>query len=400
MSSKAVAEAYRRHHRMWQWSLTLFLIVIMNMARAAEITPVGSADLREYPALALRHPEHTLQVDLARAGKRIVSVGERGIVIYSDNEGVSWHQAEVPVSVMLTAVTFISPEEGWAVGHGGVVLHSTDRGEHWQKVLDGNRLAKLTIEDWQQHLEALNNSIDVDESAIETAEYALEDAKANATSAAGNPLLDVFFSSPENGWLLGAYGQLFETRDGGANWHSIASRTENPDNLHLNAMTELADGELLIAGEAGLLLRAGGEGQDFVAETDSPYEGSYFGVFRSAQRVYLLGLRGNVFAGDSAGHGWQPVSLSDSQSVAAAAESSGEVVMIGNGGFWAQGKESALNALTVETLPERAAHSAILPLDSGWLIAGNDGLTRIPASGPESASAMNLSAQTNKEGAQ
>jgi hypothetical protein len=41
--------------------------------------------------------------------------------------GRQWRQASVPVSVTLTAVSFATPQLGWAVGHAGVVLHTGRR---------------------------------------------------------------------------------------------------------------------------------------------------------------------------------------------------------------------------------------------------------------------------------
>ncbi len=52
-----------------------------------------------------------------KAGNRLVAVGERGIVLLSDDAGLNWKQVDVPVSVTLTGVQFVSPMKGWAIGH-------------------------------------------------------------------------------------------------------------------------------------------------------------------------------------------------------------------------------------------------------------------------------------------
>jgi photosystem II stability/assembly factor-like uncharacterized protein len=59
----------------------------------------------------------SLQLSVTRAGKRLVSVGERGLVLLSDDDGRSWRQArQVPVSVALTQVRFVSDSSAgrWA----------------------------------------------------------------------------------------------------------------------------------------------------------------------------------------------------------------------------------------------------------------------------------------------
>ena len=73
----------------------------------------------------------------AVAGNRVVVVGQRGHILYSDDHGRSWTQASVPVSVDLVAVHFPTSKKGWAVGHGGVVLATSDGGATWVKQIDG-----------------------------------------------------------------------------------------------------------------------------------------------------------------------------------------------------------------------------------------------------------------------
>ena len=99
----------------------------LSMALAAPAA-FALTDIIETPALMSDLAPESLLNDATRAGDRIVAVGERGHVIYSDDEGQTWTQAEVPVSVTLNAVDFGSDSSGWVVGHSGVVLHSGDAG--------------------------------------------------------------------------------------------------------------------------------------------------------------------------------------------------------------------------------------------------------------------------------
>ncbi|MFU0418243.1 WD40/YVTN/BNR-like repeat-containing protein, partial [Acinetobacter baumannii] len=73
-------------------------------------------------------------LDATRAGKRVVAVGEHGIVLLSDDEGKTYRQARtVPVSATLSAVSFADEKHGWAVGQWGVILATSDGGETWVK---------------------------------------------------------------------------------------------------------------------------------------------------------------------------------------------------------------------------------------------------------------------------
>ncbi|MBL0150765.1 MAG: hypothetical protein IPP87_19595 [Ideonella sp.] len=100
------------------------------------------------PAVQQRTPQRNVLLAAAAAGPRLVAVGERGLVVLSDDGGASWRQAQtVPVSVTLTAVQFIDERLGWAVGHGGVVLRSEDAGQTWRRMVDGRQLAQAALAD-------------------------------------------------------------------------------------------------------------------------------------------------------------------------------------------------------------------------------------------------------------
>ena len=79
----------------------------------------------------------SLLLDLAKAGERIVVVGEYGHILFSDDLGQSWTQSRVPTTQMLTGIHFVDDTRGWAVGHDGLVLVSDDRGETWRVQRDG-----------------------------------------------------------------------------------------------------------------------------------------------------------------------------------------------------------------------------------------------------------------------
>ena len=70
-------------------------------------------------------------LDIAYADNRIVAVGDRGKILYSDDQGDHWTQAITPSEVLLTSVCFADARHGWAVGHDALVLASSDGGESW-----------------------------------------------------------------------------------------------------------------------------------------------------------------------------------------------------------------------------------------------------------------------------
>lgn len=130
--------------------LALVLTPLPPLAGAGEYRELSQwqarNDLLEIPAVESDKAASSLLLDIAKAGERLVAVGERGHIIYSDDNGKSWEQAEVPVMVTLTALDFSTPEKGWAVGHDGVVLHTEDSGETWVKQFDAFEANQMSLE--------------------------------------------------------------------------------------------------------------------------------------------------------------------------------------------------------------------------------------------------------------
>lgn len=333
------------------------------------------AERLEQPAQPGMRAMQALLLDIAQVGERLVTAGEQGIVLTSDNRGESWQPAQVPVSVMLTALHFPTDKLGWAVGHDGVVLSTEDGGLSWQRRLTGNDINTLRHLQLTQLLADLPDSVSDDQR--ETLEYALDDAAAAIDDGPTTPLLDVWFADANTGYLLGGYGLLLKTTDGGNSWRSIGHQTENPDNFHLNSLVQSANGDLLIAGEAGLLLRANSDGEQWQA-LDSPYEGSFFALTR-ADQLYVMGLRGHLFRSGTGEH-WQPVELSERGSLNGAISSDSQLWLVGQGGTLLQRTPTGFTRL--ET-PSRRSFSAGVKSGNWLVLAGEGGITRIAAHGEE-----------------
>ncbi|WP_256678211.1 YCF48-related protein [Pseudomonas sp. PB101] len=254
------------------------------------LSAAAPKDVLHMPSLVSNQSIHAVLLDVKRAGNRLVAVGERGIVLLSDDDGKSWRQAAVPVSATLTAVTFANPRQGWAVGHGAVVLHSDDGGENWRLQLDGNRAAAL---------ELAAAETEKDDARIAT-------AKRLKTDGADKPLLAVNFTDDRHGLVTGAYGLAMYTEDGGATWSSWIGRLPNPRALHIYTVAQMGT-QIYLAGEQGLFLRSLDGGKHFDA-LHTPYEGSYFSLTVLPDGVVMVaGLRGKVLRSTDRGESFQTI---------------------------------------------------------------------------------------------
>jgi photosystem II stability/assembly factor-like uncharacterized protein len=319
-------------------------------------------DVLDLPAqhseLAARSP----LLDVAQAGKRLVAVGQRGHILYSDDNGKSWAQASVPVSSDLTAVQFPTPAQGWAVGHDGVVLHSSDGGATWVKQLDGRQLGRL-MQDYY--------------SARPDAGQWLDEGKRIEAEGADKPFLDVWFDDESNGFVVGAFNLIFRTRDGGRSWEPWMDRTDNPSSYHLNAIA--GDGQhLFIAGEQGLLLRLDDSGERFQALT-SPYEGSYFGISVQSGLVLAHGLRGHAFRSTDGGLSWTPVNTGLNASITASTrDASAHLYLFSQTGQALVSGDNGASFTAVDIGPPVPVYGALVSPEAGLLLVGARGVSQRP----------------------
>lgn len=249
----------------------------------------------------------------AIAGSRVVAVGSRGHILYSDDHGKTWIQAAVPVSSVLTAVCFPSPKNGWAVGQDGVVLHSSDGGANWGKQLDGVAAAKIMQSYYGTH--PLSN-------------VSMEAVKRFANEPLTYPFLDVYFESDSTGYIVGAYNLIFQTTNGGKDWSPLYRQTDNPNRLHLFSIRQI-DHDLYISGERGLLLKLDRKTGKFKS-VKVPYNGTLFGIIGDKDFLVTYGLRGNMYVSRNKGNSWQKVAIDTESGLSAGAVTADGKIMIGS----------------------------------------------------------------------
>lgn len=341
---------------------TAMLAALACSCVVADAAPSAVSGVLERPAARIERLHSRAYLALARAGERIVAVGERGVIALSDDGGRKWRQANCPVSVTLTGVAFADAQNGWAIGHSGVILHTVDGGQNWTMQLDGVRAARL----------------------VEASTRASGDAAGPLTKVAAQlvadgpdkPFLDLQFRNAQHGIVTGAYGLIFATADGGKSWQSLMHALPNPRGLHLYAV-RMAGDTVWVAGEQGFLALSRDGGRSF-ARIETPYRGSYFAMQPTPSGMVLAGLKGNAFRIDNNAsdfhrlEGAPPVSFS-----AAAALRDGRLAFANQAGQIMLSSDEG-RSVSLHTAPPAGPLSALLEADDRSLIAaGMGGLARI-----------------------
>ena len=363
----------------------LLIPAVLVIAIAFAVTSRGSdTRFQMLPALPTDAATTSLILDAATDGQRILVAGEQGHILYSDDSGTSWVHAQVPVSLAITSVTFAGSVNAWATAHDGLLLRSTDRGQSWQTNLTGVDVARMSADAAAAKVEQLQAELDLAapdelenlEWALEDAQFAYDDASENIDFGVTVPLLDVWFENDRHGFALGAYGILLQTTDGGTTWSLLSDRLDNPDNYHLYGIAQSASGTLLIAGEAGTLLRSrdGGESWD---RPDSPYQGSFFGVVAADDGGLLtFGLRGNVFRSTDDGDTWSAVVTGDQRTLLGGmTRSDGDIVLVGSAGAVLVSNDHGESFESVPTSGNRVYSGVTETTDGQIMLVGFGGVS-------------------------
>jgi photosystem II stability/assembly factor-like uncharacterized protein len=341
----------------------------MSTSAAAPVTLAAKvADPLDRPAQRSVRSSESLLTAVTRAGPRLVAVGERGVILLSDDSGAHWRQARmVPVGILLTGVGFSSPSKGWAVGHSGVVLRTLDGGETWLKQLDGRALGQLAL----QHV----GTIGTEESlAKQRAE-----AQRLVTDGADKPFLDVLVEDDLSAIAVGAFGLAFRTADGGKTWAPWHSAMLTGKGSHLYAIRK-AGKTLYVAGEQGTLFRSDDSGET-LAQVEMPYKGSYFGLaLLSSDRLLAYGLRGNAFVSGDAGVSWNVVPIRTPASLTASlVQPSGTVLLANQAGAVLKSQDGGISFAPLATASPWPVVSMASAPDGSVVVVGMRGALRLAA---------------------
>ncbi len=131
-----------------------------------------------------------------------------GTLLKTIDAGQSWTY-EDPTNDFFVALDFPTPQIGWLVGRGGNVYQTTDGGESWSRVRNGNL-------PWMPR----------------------------------HQYHDISFWDEQHGYLVGDEGLVRWTEDGGASWGQLEVQTD--EHLHGIVLTSARTG--FIGGKSGVLL--------------------------------------------------------------------------------------------------------------------------------------------------
>lgn len=276
-----------------------FGVLIISLLSALSVLASPSKpefkDPLNLSAIEQRNPLNKPLIGSSLKGNTLVLVGSAGLILASVDAGSTWKQAQVPVQSDLVAVDMVSASKGWAVGHDGVILATLDGGAAWNKQLDG----LMAAEQFKKYYEDLVEKDDNQAAA------ALELTELNYRDGPGLPYLDVWFRDESVGFVVGAFGNIARTDDGGATWIPWTHRIDNEAGLHLNSVAGVGN-NVFIGSERGTIFKLNDEKGAFeIIETG--YSGSFTGITGDENQVIAYGLRGTAYRSIDDGINWEVI---------------------------------------------------------------------------------------------
>lgn len=268
-------------------SVLLLLLALCPMVPAAQATELAPPALQMLPAEHFSSAASAPILAVTRAAKRLVAVGDHGVVLLSDDDGKTYRQAKtVPVRSTLNSVVFVDARTGWAAGHWGVILKTSDAGETWV-------------------LQRSDQTVD-------------------------QPLFSVYFSSQQDGWAVGLWSLMLHTTDGGLSWTVVplpAPPEAKKADASLYAIFADARHSLYVACEQGRVMRSTDGGQNWTY-IRTGYAGSFWTGVALQDGVLLVGgLRGTIYRSADGGTSWQAALTPLKSSVTQLIQQSGQTVL-------------------------------------------------------------------------
>jgi photosystem II stability/assembly factor-like uncharacterized protein len=214
----------------------------------------------------------------------------------------------------LFATCFPSDRDGWMVGELGRIIRTTDGGKSWVRQDAGTKRPFLAM----SCLDAKTAWVAGKEGIV----YGTKDGGDTWTQLQTNSNRHIFaieFPTPERGLAAGDFGTMVRTDDGGKTWttsripenvalpESALDTGVEPGDVNLYGLSFGDPDHVWIVGEFGTIMASADGGKTWTQQ-HAPIESTLFGVrFTDAQHGFAVGIDSVILATDDGGATWRAV---------------------------------------------------------------------------------------------
>ncbi len=297
---------------------------------------VGRRESLQIQEKMLTIHDDLLAIDGRHNGNK-VAVGKFGNIFVTADGGKTWQRRPSGTAKTLSGISFADHEHGFVVGSGGTLLATHDGGATWRAQSSGTQDQLLGVyalnpmqafvvgafgtllsttdggRNWRKHDLKWDTLI---ERIVKEAGYVEPNLNA------------VYFTSPEIGWVVGEFGLVLKTKDGGQTWSSQRYGSDLPQ-LYAVKFLDPVRGWTL--GQAGNLIATSDGGQHWVS-IELKTNRDLYDVALDGERAVIVG-DGVIFVSHDAGSSWKSIaSKREDQWLAGVALKSSEAIAVGQAG--------------------------------------------------------------------
>ena len=242
------------------------------------------------------------------------AVGDRGVILMTENGGRRWRQADCPINCRLESVFFIDEQRGWAVGgwahpythkSSGVVLRTENGGRRWTRVPAATLPALKQVHFLDhRHGWAIGNS-----SAMYPAGVFRTQDGGRAWTVVPHASADGWvagrFLSPHQAVVLGRSASIAVVAGG----KQTATMIPNAGLRRTSDLYIAPQGQGWIVGDGGLVLVSDDRGESWHPCSSLPAESRHFdfrSLAKSGSDIWIAGVPGScVFHSADEGQSWE-----------------------------------------------------------------------------------------------
>lgn len=242
------------------------------------------------------------------------AVGHNGLVIKTTNLGVNWSHLNIPTLWNYHSVYFTNPENGWIVGFE--VFRTSNGGQDWTKVITNPEIAGFKVQffdsenGWILGLK-VNTRLRIWKTTDSGNNWDTSTLIMN--SVISDPM-DMHFPSAETGFISGGNTNSFiaKTITSGKSWFyqnipssRYISGINFKDNLTGWAITD-----------SGNILKTTNGGTNWYKSGTVAYGGRkiYYKNINNIDQLWIIGANGSILYSGNLGNSWQSVTFNSSHS--------------------------------------------------------------------------------------
>jgi photosystem II stability/assembly factor-like uncharacterized protein len=182
----------------------------------------------------------------------------------------------------------------------------------------------------------------------------------------------VAFRNATEGWAVGLWSILLQTKDGGKTWtpeHIQAPPGGKRADKNLNKIILGPNGNIFIAGEAGSVLRSR-DGENWTYLTTG-YSGSFWtGMVASNGAIFVGGLRGSLYRSMDGGTTWKMLDSGSKASITGLVENGGKITGVALDGYTFSGNIDS-EVFASKQKENRAALTSVVMNKAGQLVVAS-----------------------------